>query len=110
MTLDPRFSPSLYWPLPLVGWADHCARDWARFWSQVATLGDPPDLAPEEGALGLNLLHESLAAWTESALIPLRARSSISHHRGAFGAAGDDFVRTKVGMQTQAGGLRRSES
>ena len=67
-----------YWPFAPVWWTDHCARDWASFWSSVAIASDPMEVAQAQGGLARDLLHESLAVWAEFPLVAMRVWSQVA--------------------------------
>lgn len=66
-----------YWPLPIVWWGDHWTRDWAGFWSRIATFSDPAEIPQAEAGLGWSLFQDTLEAWATCAQIPLRVMSAF---------------------------------
>jgi hypothetical protein len=62
----------LTWPFPVLWLADHWSRDYANYWRQMARVTDPVEAAQAEGALGANLIQDSLTAWADFWSIPLR--------------------------------------
>lgn len=70
-----------YWPFAPVWRTDHCARDWASFWNSVAISSDPMEVARARGGLARHLLRDSLAAWAELALVPMRVWGQATEDR-----------------------------
>lgn len=62
----------LAWPFPVLWLADHWSRDCAQYWSRMARVTDPVEAAQAEGVLGVNLIQDSLTAWADFWMIPLR--------------------------------------
>lgn len=72
-----------YWPFAPVWSTDHCARDWASFWSSVAIAGDPMEIVQAQGGLARDLVRDSLAIWAELALGPMRVWSQATDDQSA---------------------------
>lgn len=69
---------SLAWPFPVIWFADHWQRDCARYWSRMALATDPVEAAQTECALGADLLFDSLKAWSDLWMIPLKVWSAAA--------------------------------
>lgn len=77
---------ALAWPFPLIWFADHWSRDCANYWRRMSLVTDPVEAAQAEGALGADLFHDSLTAWSDFWMIPMRVWSA------AVAAAPDDAI------------------
>ncbi|WP_337186279.1 hypothetical protein [Phenylobacterium sp.] len=73
-TPSPSTTPTsaMPWPFAAVWLGDHLMRDYARFWSRMATAGDPVEAAQAEATLGADVLRDWAAVVGQMWLLPMR--------------------------------------
>lgn len=69
---------ALAWPYPVIWFADHWTRDCANYWRRMSLVTDPVEAVQAEGALGADLLRDSLTAWSDFWMIPIRVWSAAA--------------------------------